>query len=101
MRTSPVMRRLAWLILGATGCGSVSSKSPDAGDSGGSVAPGTLRWVRSLSSMEALGVADGPGGLVVTGALVAPANLGGSQLTPTGAADLVVAGLNSDDAGHL
>ena len=51
--------------------------------------------------MEALGVADGPGGLVITGALVAPANLGGQQLVPTGSADLVVAGLNADDASHL
>lgn len=81
------MRGLAWIILGALGCGSVSSKQPDAapgGDGAGNVAPGTVRWVRSLSSMEALGIADGPGGLVVTGAVNTPANLGGQALIPTG-----------------
>lgn len=99
------MRCCVWLILGALGCGSVASgKLPDAGpgsDSATTVAPGTYRWVRSLSAVEALGVADGPGGLVITGAITAPANLGGQQLTPTGMADLVVAGLNAEDASHL
>ena len=95
------MRRLAWVFL--VGCGSVASNQlADAppGD-GGSVAPGTVRWVRSLSSLEALGVADGAGGLVVTGAIFTPADFGGPTLTPTGSADLVIAGFNSEDASHL
>lgn len=99
------MRCCAWLIFGTLGCGSVANgKLPDAGPTGDgttSAAPGALRWVRSLSSVEALGVADGPGGLVITGAITAPANLGGQQLIPTGMADLVVAGLNAEDASHL
>lgn len=95
------MRRLVWVFL--VGCGSVTNNQlADAppGD-GGSVAPGTVRWVRSLSSMGALGIADGPGGLVVTGALYTPADLGGMMLTPTGGADLVYAGFNAEDASHL
>ena len=98
------MRRLAWVIVGVAGCGSVSNtKQPDAapGDGSNTTPPGTVRWVRSLSSMEALGIADGPGGMVVTGAIFTPANLGGQPLTPTGMADLVVAGFNADDASHL
>jgi hypothetical protein len=62
--------------------------------------PGTPRWVRSLSSLQALGIADGPGGLVVTGALTAPAELGGETLVPAGGAALVVAGFDTD-AKHL
>jgi len=99
------MRSFAWLFLGAIGCGSVSnSKLPDApppGDGSNSSPPGTIRWVRSLSSMEALGVADGAGGLVVTGAINAPANLGGQALIPVGGFDMVVAGFDSDTADHL
>jgi len=101
------VRGLAWVFLGAVGCGSVSDNKQLADGPTGDVdamtpaAPGTLRWVRSLSSLEALGVADGPGGLVITGAMTTPADLGGGVLTPTGGAALVVAGFNSDDASHL
>ncbi len=52
--------------------------------------------MRSLSSLQALGVADGPGGLVVTGSLTAPADLGGGALVPVGGAALVVAGFDTD-----
>lgn len=51
--------------------------------------------------MEALGVADGPGGLVVTGAINTPANLGGQTLVPTGGFDMIVAGFDSETAAHL
>jgi hypothetical protein len=98
------MRGLAWVVLGAVGCGSVSpGKLPDAApsDTPTVAPPGTIRWVRSLSSMEALGVADGPGGLVVTGAISAPANLGGSALVPVGGFDMIVAGFDSETADHL
>lgn len=98
------MRRLAWLIVGAAGCGSVTNKSPDAGAEGDGaigVAPGSIRWVRSLSSMEALGVSDGPGGLTVAGAISAPANLGGQTLVPAGAFDMIVAGFDAETADHV
>lgn len=51
--------------------------------------------------MEAFGVADGPGGLVVTGSVNTPANLGGQALVPTGGFDMVVAGFDSETADHL
>jgi hypothetical protein len=95
------MRRLSWVFL--VGCGSVTGNQlADAppGD-GGSAAPGTVRWVRSLSSVEALGIADGAGGLVVAGAITAPANLGGQALVPAGDFDMVVAGFDSETADHL
>lgn len=98
------MRYLAWLIAGAIGCGSVANKSPDAGagsDGATGATPGTIRWVRSLSSMEALGVADGPGGLTVAGAISAPANLGGQRLVPEGGFDMIVAGFDAETADHV
>lgn len=101
------VRGFVWVFLGAAACGSVSDNkglpdAPPAGDAMPPVAdPGSLRWVRSLASLEALGVVDGPGGLVVTGSLVAPADLGGGVLTPVGGLALVVAGYNADDASHL
>jgi hypothetical protein len=97
------MRSLAWLIIGATGCGSVTNKSPDAGagSDGAGATPGTIRWVRSLSSMEALGVSDGPGGLTVAGAISAPAKLGEQTLVPAGAFDMVVAGFDAETADHV
>lgn len=98
----PAMRSLAWLIVGAAGCGSVANNKPDAGNDGAtSAAPGTIHWVRSLSSMEALGVADGPGGLTVAGAISAPANLGGQTLVPAGAFDMIVAGFDAETADHV
>jgi hypothetical protein len=104
------MRCSVWLILGALGCGSVANgKLPDAGPGGDGpgndgpprVPPGTIRWVRSLSSLEGLGVADGPGGLTVAGAISAPANLGGQALVPAGAFDMVVAGFDAETADHV
>lgn len=91
-------------IVASAACGSVSSRSTDApaGDDGAAAdAPGTLRWVRSLSSIEAFGIADGPGGLVVAGAISAPADLGGGPLIPAGNADQVIAGINANDGSHL
>lgn len=95
------MRGLAWLIAGAVGCGSVANNKPDGGDGATGAAPGTIRWVRSLSSMEALGVSDGPGGLTVAGAISAPANLGGQALVPVGDFDMVVAGFDAETADHV
>lgn len=104
------MRCCVWMILGSLGCGSVANgKLPDAGPGGDGpgndgppmVPPGTIRWVRSLSSMEGLGVADGPGGLTVAGAISAPANVGGQALVPAGGFDMVVAGFDAETADHV
>ncbi|HEU4727365.1 MAG TPA: hypothetical protein VFT22_05740 [Kofleriaceae bacterium] len=93
------MRGSAWVLVACAACGSVGSRSTDA--PGDDRPPGTVRWARSLSSLEALGVADGPGGLVVTGAISAPANLGGDTLVPMGVFDQVIAGFDAADAAHL
>jgi predicted secreted protein len=97
------MKGFVWLVFASAACGSVGARSDaQTGDDGAVVEPpGTLRWVRSLSSLEALGVADGPGGLVVTGAIAAPADLGGGTLTPTGVFDQVIAGINANDGAHI
>ena len=97
------MRCLVWVFLGA-GCGSVTGNQLPDGQSGDGTMkppPGTVRWVRSLSSMEALGVADGAGGLVVTGSISAPANLGGQSLVPAGDFDMVVAGFDAETSDHV
>jgi hypothetical protein len=59
----PAMRGFVWLVFASAACGSVGARSDaQTGDDGAVAAePGTLRWVRSLSSLEALGIADGPG----------------------------------------
>jgi len=97
------MRGLVWLVFASAACGSVGARSDaQTGDDGAVAgAPGTLRWVRSLSSLQALGIADGPGGLVVTGSIAAPADLGGGTLTPAGVFDQVIAGFNVTDGAHV
>jgi|GEM_PF-3087543 len=115
------MRGFVWVVFGVTGCGSVAATPPlpdappgaidasaiDASTIDGSVidappaAPGSVRWVRSLSSLQGLGIQDGAGGLVVTGDLTTPADLGGGTLTPSGGAALVVAGFDAETAAHL
>ncbi len=86
------------LWLAASACGSVSETRVDAGGDAPPAAPGDYRWVRSMSSMSPLGVADGAGGLVVVGYFNAPADLGGGPLTPIGMSDALIAGLSSDGA---
>jgi hypothetical protein len=97
------MRRL--LLVVSAACGSVSDNKPDAATDAppdvAPAAPGEYRWIRSLSSMQGYGVADGAGGLVVTGGITAPVNLGGGVLTPVGSSDMVVAGFAAADASHL
>lgn len=97
-----------WLIL-LTACGKVSTGQPDAplvdatsnGDVPTGDTPGALIGVRSLDTLAGLGLTEGPAGLVVTGALTAPANLGGDTLVPVGATDMVVASFKPADAAHL
>ena len=52
------MRGFVWLVFASAACGSVGARSDaQPGDDGAVVEPpGTLRWVRSLSSLEALGI---------------------------------------------
>jgi hypothetical protein len=102
--------RCTWAAVLLAGCGSVTANTtdPSAGSDagggevgGGDTAPaGTVRWVRSLSALSGTGVADGPGGLIVTGYITAPTNLGGATLTPVGGVAMVIAGLDASDARH-
>jgi hypothetical protein len=69
-------------------------------DAGAEAEPGDYRWVRSLSTLVPLGVADGAGGLVVTGSISVPADLGGELLTVSGMVDAAIAGF-SGDADHV
>ena len=66
-----------------------------------SASPGDLRWALSLSAMSGYGIADGPGGLIVTGSITAPAELGDDVLIPRSANDMVIAGVRSSDASFL
>src|SRR5262245_48821825 len=74
--TMAAMRSLVLVALAAA-CGTVNNKPDAGGDDGGGddgpapLMPGEYRWVRSLSSMQGYGVADGPGGIVVSGAITA------------------------------
>lgn len=85
--------------MSAAACGSVSGNDPDPdappGD-GASVEPGTPRWVRSLSSATGTGVAETSTGLVLTGYMTAPVDLGGGVLVPAGMTDSVVAGFSPE-----
>ena len=63
--------------------------------------PGDLVWVRSMSAAFGQGIADGAGGLIYTGSITAPADLGGGLMTPLGAADLVVGDLMASDASYV
>ena len=47
------------------------------------------------------GVAEGSAGVVVSGALSGPANLGGSLLDPIGASDVAIAEYSPSDGSHL
>src|SRR5215211_5587607 len=91
---------VSWgLGLTLAACGSVGEWPGDAGIDA-TAAPGELRWVRSMSSMTPVGLADGAGGLAVTGFFNAPADLGGGALTPAGMTDALIAGFSSDGT-HL
>src|SRR5262245_33032344 len=60
--------------------------------------PGDIIWVRSMSAAFGLGVAEGASGLVFSGSITAPANLGGGVITPLGATDMVIGGFDPADA---
>jgi hypothetical protein len=70
-------------------------------DSRSVVSPGTTLWARSASSVFLYGVAEGSSGVVVSGALSGPANLGGSLLNPLGATDVAIAEYGTSDGAHL
>jgi hypothetical protein len=101
------------LVAGLSACGSVSADRPDAPQmpidaavdapavDGALAQPGDLVWVRSMSAAFGLGLADGAGGLVFTGSITAPTDLGGGTMTPAGATDLVIGGFKPDDASYV
>jgi hypothetical protein len=65
------------------------------------VSPGTILGARSTSTVFLYGVAEGSAGVVVSGALSGPANLGGSLLNPLGATDVAIAEYARSDGSHL
>lgn len=90
------------LLVVLAACGSVTTSSPDApsGEPMPSVMSGDVIWVRSMSSAFGQGVADGPGGLIFTGSITAPADFGGGSMTPMGDTDLVIGDIKADDASY-
>ena len=79
--------------------GSVADRPP--ADAGTGPVPGTILWARSASSVFLYGVAEGSVGVVVSGVLSGPANLGGSVLTPMGTSDTALAEYSPADGSHL
>ena len=79
----------------------MSTSDGSAGDARPVASPGTILWARSVSSVFLYGVAEGSVGVVVSGVLSAPANLGGSLLSPVGASDVAVGEYASSDGSHL
>jgi len=68
-----------------------------AGD-GATAAPGSYRWVRSLSNMYPAGLAVGNAGVAVSGYFVVPMDLGGGMILPTGSTDMALASYATADA---
>jgi hypothetical protein len=79
----------------------VDTRGDGAEDAAGPSAPGTILWARSASSVFLTGVAVGPAGVVVSGNLDAPANLGGQTFAPRGAEDTLIAEFATADGAHL
>jgi hypothetical protein len=69
----------------------MSADSQSNGGAGGGTPPGTILWARSASTAFLLSVAEGPTGVVVTGGISAPADLGGGLLAPQSGTDVVLA----------
>ncbi len=61
---------------------------------------GSILWARSTSSLYLYGLAQSSTGIVVTGTISAPADLGGTLLVPVGSTDTVLAQFASSDAAH-
>jgi len=83
------------------GSADVSTTDASAADSHPAASAGTILWARSTSSVFLYGVAEGSAGVAVSGALSAPANLGGSLLEPLGASDVAIAEYAPSDGTHL
>jgi hypothetical protein len=100
------MRAILFVVVGGmVACGSVhGSETPDAptgSEAGNPAKPGDLIWVRSMSAAFALGVAEGPGGVVFAGDLTAPTDYGGGIMTPRGNVDLGLGDFKADDASFI
>src|ERR1700689_2161136 len=102
-----MMRPLALIVVVGVACGSVKGAMTDANnrDTSAGDAPagqsGTVVWVRSMSSAFALGVADGPGGLIFTSSITAPTDLGGGLMTPTSADDMAIGDYMEADGSYV
>ena len=70
-------------------------------DAGQTSTPGKILWARSASSVFLYGVAEGSVGVVVSGVLSGPANLGGSILTPGSGSSVALAEYSPSDGSHL
>jgi hypothetical protein len=86
---------------GGRGVGGIGGEA--GGGSGGTAgsSPGKILWARSASSAFLYGVAEGSVGVVVSGVLSGPANLGGSVLTPDAASSVALAEYSPSDGSHL
>ncbi|HEX4422504.1 MAG TPA: hypothetical protein VH165_31535 [Kofleriaceae bacterium] len=94
------------MLGSAAACGKVGDTTIDApsgtgGEAGTSATPGELIWVRSMSAAFALGVAEGPGGVIFTGDITAPTDYGGGIMTPKGNVDLAVGDFKAEDASYI
>jgi hypothetical protein len=94
-----VCLRLALVSLAA--CGSVQPNPDGPPGDGAGRQPGDIIWARSMSAAFGQGIAEGAGGLVFTGSITAPADLGGGLLTPLGQADLVIGDFMASDASYV
>ncbi|HEV7557466.1 MAG TPA: hypothetical protein VGO00_18505, partial [Kofleriaceae bacterium] len=100
------MRAILFVVVGGTvACGSVhggATTDAPTGDTGdAATSGGELIWVRSMSAAFALGVAEGPGGVIFTGDLTAPTDYGGGIMTPRGNVDLGVGDFKADNADYI
>jgi len=89
-------------------CGTCTGNGQTCGGAGVAnqcgVAPGTTLWARSMSTMFLLGVAESSTGVMVSGSLTAPADLGDPGkpvlVTPVGATDTVLAQFATNDSTY-
>jgi hypothetical protein len=94
-----VTRSLVLIALAA--CGRVQPNPDGAPSDGANHQPGDIIWARSMSAAFGQGIAEGAGGLIFTGSITAPADLGGGVLTPLGQADLVIGDFMASDASYV
>jgi hypothetical protein len=90
-------------MLDAVEGGVVADGKPDStsgAEADARLPPGTVLWARSASSLFVTGLAPSSTGIVTTGWITAPADLGGDLLVPVGSTDTVLAQFAPSDAAH-